>query len=253
MSRKMPDWERYERLVARLIADQISTDQCVTPNAQIKGVISSRKRQIDVLIDQRHDTDNTNRIIIDTKIKKRQIDIKDVEAFLGLMEDVQATHGYLVCPNGFTKSAERRAQEAISLRLLPLDKLDDFDPSIWPDCIVKASCKGKIFWDGYSAVDMVVRPIKYLRQMDEIISFIHYVGKCDKCRNFHVKCTTCNFTFSPPYDDQNDFGMQCKCQKPWFWLASIETDEKGNESAELHFINGIGSTVTVTTATRRSL
>lgn len=251
MNRKMPDWEKYERLVARLIADQISTDQCVTPNAQIKGVISSRKRQIDVLIDQRHDTNNTNRIIIDTKIKKRQIDIKDVESFLGLMEDVQATHGYLVCPNGYTKSAERRAQESISLRLLPLDRLDDFDPSMWPNCVAKKNCKGKVFWDGYPAVDMSSNSIEYPHQVEEIITYIHYVGKCDKCRNFHVKCTTCNFIFLPSYDDQNDCGMQCKCRMPWFWLASIETDEKGTESAELHFINGIASTVT--TASRRSL
>lgn len=246
MSQKIPAWQRYERLVARLITNQISTAQCVTPNAQIKGVISSRKRQIDVLIDQRHDTDNTNRIIIDTKIKKRQIDIKDVEAFLGLMQDVQATHGYLVCPNGFTKSAERRAQEAVSLRLLPLDMLDDFDPSTWPDCIARTSCKGKIFWDGYPAIDMATRSIIYPYH-DKIFTYIHYVGKCDKCRNFHVKCTECDFTFSPVHDD----GMQCRCQMPWFWLASIETDEKGNESAELHFINSLRQTVT--TVTRRSL
>lgn len=47
----------YERLVARLFAEQLSTDLCVTPNARIKGHISGRSRQIDVLIDARGDTD----------------------------------------------------------------------------------------------------------------------------------------------------------------------------------------------------
>lgn len=108
MSREFPQWEKYERLVAQLVANQISTEYCVTPNASIKGKISLRNRQIDVLIDYRHDTDNRNRIIIDTKVKARRIDVKDVEAFLGLMEDVGATHGYLVCPNGYTKSAGRK-------------------------------------------------------------------------------------------------------------------------------------------------
>lgn len=191
MSREFPEWEKYERLVAQLIANQVSTEYCVTPNASITGKISSRKRQVDVLIDFRHDTDNRNRIIIDAKVKKRRIDVNGVEAFLGLMEDVGATHGYLVCPNGYTKSAERRAQEVVSLRLLPLDRLEDFDPSTWPSCSSKPRCKGKIFWDGYPTVDMLLASLENDSHSKKMVSFIHYVGKCDTCRNFHVKCLTC--------------------------------------------------------------
>ena len=120
MAKPIPDWERYERLVARIVSDQLSTAYCVTPNAFIEGKISGIKRQIDVLIDSRHDTDNRTRVIIDAKMRKRRIDVKEVEAFLGVMTDVRATHGYLVCPQGYTSTAEKRAQEAISLRLLPL-------------------------------------------------------------------------------------------------------------------------------------
>jgi hypothetical protein len=114
MKRSLPDWEVYERMIARLIADQIATDLCVTPNARIPGRISGGSRQIDVLIDARHHTDNTRRIIVDAKRRTRKIDVTDVEAFRGLMEDVGATHGYLVCPVGHTKSAEKRAQMAVS-------------------------------------------------------------------------------------------------------------------------------------------
>jgi len=128
------DWKLYERLVARLIADQLSTDFCVTPNASVVGVITGVRRQIDVLIEARHDTDNTRRIIVDAKRRKRKIDVKDVETFRGMMEDVGATHGYLVCPYGHTPAAERRAQTAVSIRLLPLHHLDDFDPRTWPRC-----------------------------------------------------------------------------------------------------------------------
>lgn len=110
MSRRDPEWQLYERLVAHLMADQASTELCVTPNAHIMGRISKRSRQIDVLLDLRHDPDNSRRIIVDAKRRTRKIGVTDVEAFRGLMEDVKATHGYLVCPAGHTSAAERRAQ-----------------------------------------------------------------------------------------------------------------------------------------------
>ncbi|MDP1979396.1 restriction endonuclease [Undibacterium sp.] len=159
MLKPMPTWQRYERLVARLVADQLSTAYCVTPNAKVEGKLSNQQRQIDVLIDSRHDTDNRTRVIIDAKMHKRPVDIKEVEAFQGLMNDVGATHGYLVCPNGSTSGAERRAQEAISIRLLPLDRLENFDPSTWPSCLHPACKKGRVFWDGYPTIDMTIASI----------------------------------------------------------------------------------------------
>jgi hypothetical protein len=107
MKQPQQRWEIYERMIARLMADQLATDLCVTPNARIVGKISGRSRQIDVLIDSRHDTDNTRRIIVDAKNRKRKIDVRDVEAFRGLMEDVSATHGYLVCPAGRTSARSK--------------------------------------------------------------------------------------------------------------------------------------------------
>lgn len=80
-SRPSPDWERYERMVARMATDQVSTDMCVTPNAYVRGRISGRKRQIDVLVDARHDTDNSRRLIVDAKHRKRKVDVNDVESF----------------------------------------------------------------------------------------------------------------------------------------------------------------------------
>ena len=109
---RSPNWQLYERLVARMMADQLPTAYCVTPNARVVGRISGRSRQIDVLVDLRHDSDNSRRLVVDAKRRRRRITINDVEAFRGLMEDVGATHGYLVCPRGHTKGAERRAAES---------------------------------------------------------------------------------------------------------------------------------------------
>lgn len=233
-------------MIARLIADQLTTDLCVTPNGRVVGRISGRSRQIDILIDSRHDTDNTRRIIVDAKKRKRKIDVTDVEAFRGLMEDVGATHGYLICPAGHTKAAEKRAQMAISLRLVPLDHLENFDPSTWPQC--KNSCckRGRIFWDGYPEFSIALQPVdKSSKQASINASFVHYVGKCDRCGRFHVWCTTCDDILPLPENDDDDTGHQCRCKLPWFWLASVEEDEEGNKSAELHAVFGIDKVITV--------
>ncbi len=249
MSKSFSDWELYERMIARMMAVQLSTEYCVTPNARISGVISKRKRQIDVLIDSRHDTDNSRRIIVDAKKRKRKLDVTDVEAFKGLMEDIEASHGYLVCPSGYTKAAERRAQEEVSIRIVPLDRLEDFDPSTWPECKNNRCKNGRIFWDGYPEMTMTLRPANSLDITQfKRVSFVHYVGKCDRCGRFHVKCLTCGDILSPLEDSDDDIGHQCTCKLPWFWLASIEQDENGHESAELHAI----SSFEILTVNRRS-
>lgn len=238
-------------MVARLVADQSGTDLCVTPNAWITGKITGIRRQIDVLIDARHDTDNSRRIIVDAKHRKRKIDVTDVEALLGVMKDVGATHGYLVSPAGQTKAAEKRAQMAVSIRIIPTDRLENFDPSTWPPCKSSRCRHGRIFWDGYPELSLKVGRLQADGEEElKTLSFIHYVGKCDRCGLFHVWCITCGDTLAVPEDDENDHGHQCRCALPWFWLASIEEDEEGSKSAELHAILGTGKWIT---ADRRGL
>jgi len=232
-----PDWRLYERMVARLLANDIATGLCVTPNARVRGRKSGRLRQVDVLIDLRHDTDNTSRTIVDAKMRTRKIDVTNVEAFQGMMEDVGAKHGVLVCPHGFTKAAEKRASKNVSIHLIPLEALEHFDPSQMEKCAIDG-CKGFVFWDGYPELSLGLMPVAggETRRM----RFIHYVGKCDYCSRFHVKCCTCQTTFSLGNEDEH----KCECQTPWFWLSSIEADENGEQSMELHVILFNGEVVT---------
>ena len=251
MKQLRQNWELYERMIARLVADQFATDLCVTPNARIIGRVSGRSRQIDVLIDARHETDNTRRIVVDAKNRKRKIDVTDVEALLGLMKDVNATHGYLASPSGYTKAAEKRAQMAVSIRIVPIDRLENFDPSTWPECKSPRCRHGRVFWDGYPELSLKLRSASTPGEQEpKTLSFVHYVGKCDRCGLFHVWCTTCGDILPVPEDDEDDHGHQCRCRLPWFWLASIEEDEEGRKSAELHAVLGTGQVVT---ADRRAL
>jgi len=247
VNKKMPEWELYERAVARMFVAQSETGLCVTPNAHIVGRITGVRRQIDVLVETRHDTDNSRRVIVDAKRRSRKIDVKEVESFRGLMEDVGATHGYLVSPVGYTKAAEKRAQAAVSIRIVPLDRLSDFDPSTWPRCLRKGCKNGRVFWDGYPELTTVLQPLDASEPIYQ--PAVHYVGKCDRCGRFHVRCLVCNDVLAPSEDD-DDCGHQCSCRPPWFWLASIEGDGDGYESAELHACLATGRIITVD---RRSL
>ena len=232
MKKTRKDWENYERLVAGLIARQAPSEYTVTANARVTGQISKRKRQLDVLIDLRHDTDNSRRLIVDAKHRTRKIDVVQVEAFKGLMEDVGATHGYLISPAGQTKAAVLRAQELITIRVLPLDHLEDFDPDSWPPCQGEKCMSGRIFWNGLQTIRMRRRIGDDPDAPVVGATFDHVHGKCDRCSRFHVRCLARNTIFS--LGNKNE--IKGCCDPIMFWLSSVEKDDAGQKSAELHAI-----------------
>ena len=178
----MEDWKVYERMVAQLFVDQLNSNLCVTPNARVIGRYTRVARQIDVLIDFRHDTDNRGRSIVEAKRRKRAIDVKDVEALLGMMDDVEARFGYLVCPTGYSDGAFRRAQDTVRICLVPLDRIQDFDPAAWPSCRRPGCSTGHIFWDGYPQVELLAKPANAPCAPSRLLAYPQKVGKCDACR-----------------------------------------------------------------------
>jgi len=168
-----------------------------------------------------------------------------VEAFEGVMRDVRASHGVLVCPFGHTKAAYRRAQDSIDIHLVPLSFLERFDPTKWDRCC-KSKCSGFIFWDGYPEITLCLSRAEAIDgTSDRRLPYVHAVGKCEQCRRFHVKCFTCAEIFWMGDESEH----QCNCKPPWFWLSSIERDEEGRPSAELHAV----TLTNVVTFNRRSL
>ncbi|MDC4314357.1 restriction endonuclease [Acinetobacter baumannii] len=211
----------YEKIVSSLMFDEHDFDTTVVPNAKIIGTISGRSRQIDVLLDSKNG-DSNRRIIVDAKYQKRPIDIKKVEEFEGMMRDVNAQRGILVCPNGYTQSALRRAQELITIRLVTQEEIDNIGFYGWEYCS-SSTCDGSLIWE--------LNPTL-------ICSFpltITCSAKCDKCSKFNVWCWACGEKFSLGDEDE----YQCECKDNTFWLTSIENDEY-NKSVYLHLIHPVG-------------
>ena len=120
-----PDWQKLELLVAS-IQQQLAPGAKVTHNAKVEGRLSETSRQIDVLVEQ-FVGQYQIRIALDCKDYKTPVDVKAVEEFHGLMVDIGAHRGALVCPAGFTKSAKKRAKKLEVELFSPADT----DPHKW--------------------------------------------------------------------------------------------------------------------------
>lgn len=201
--KETPQWRVYERVAASFEVDAAAMDVTVIPNASIIGSISGVKRQIDILVDARWEEGLSRRIVYDAKLRKRKIDVKDVESFEGMMRDVGASRGVLICAAGWSPAAESRAEQLIEIRLLPVEDLDDFDHAameVCPNCRDKGGKqRGMVFWDG-----------QFPLPLDGWA--IIFTGKCDVCRCFAFWCWDCGDKKVVP----DDVAHECGCERTWF-------------------------------------
>jgi len=129
------DYAKLEKLVAKIQQDLAPTS-IVEHNVKLMGK-SGHRRQIDVLVRDRIGQYEIL-IVIDCKDYKSPVDIKGVEEFAGLYEDVGAQKGVLVCPSGFTKAAKARAQQLQIDLYSPIDT----DPHKWQARVrIPATCR----------------------------------------------------------------------------------------------------------------
>jgi hypothetical protein len=96
-----------EQLVQK-IQKQLAPKAEVLHNVKMPGRLGGQERQVDVLVREQVGQYKIN-IIIECKDHKRPIDVKGVEEFSGLLNDVGAQKGVLVCPMGFSELAKTRA------------------------------------------------------------------------------------------------------------------------------------------------
>lgn len=221
-----PAWKMYERLVAFMESQQDDPTLTVHPNVKLVGHLCGVERQIDTLIECRVGDDRSKRVIVDAKLHARPLNVKDVEEFEGMMKDARADRGFLVCPNGFSEAARRRAQKAISIRLLHPDELDGITLSTWDACAseeCRARTSGKGRFEGWVLYDEVF----HVGLPDEPVSPVA-IGKCDICSRFNVWCWPCGQKFALESDE-----AEAKCDCDRFWLTSIEPEGALDDGTEL--------------------
>ncbi len=121
------NWRDYEKQVLEYFqvyypGSQILFDQ------KILGKFSKVERQIHILIES-DVTDKTQRIIVDCKFYSKKINVKHVESFSSMVEDVEGDQGILITNLGYSKAAISRAHYGklnIELDIINIDSIKKF-------------------------------------------------------------------------------------------------------------------------------
>lgn len=125
------EWTEYEELVYQECCRVF--DVPVKKNVHIKGQYSERMRQIDVYIPLANIDGDQVPLMIDAKHYNKKIDVKTVESYIAMMDDVNVKHGILVSSKGFTASALKRAHNSpteIEVEILTVKELERFQSTI---------------------------------------------------------------------------------------------------------------------------
>lgn len=118
------NWRDYEKEIHEQF-QEMYPDAEITHNTTLPGRYSKIDRQIDVLIEDYVAGDRI-RIMVDGKYFSENIDVKEVECFIGMMQDVAADKGLLITQKGYSPAAIKRAHNdpsRIELDVLNFEEL----------------------------------------------------------------------------------------------------------------------------------
>lgn len=121
------NWKDYEIEIANYFKSQFPNAE-ITHNTTLLGRYSKVQRQIDILIED-YVAGNRMRIIVDGKYFSNNIDVKDVEMYIGMLNDCEANKGLLITQEGYSQAAINRAHFDpidIELDILNFKGLYDF-------------------------------------------------------------------------------------------------------------------------------
>ena len=101
-------WQEYEKLVFDE-CERVFDGALIKSNVYVEGRFSKTRRQIDVLVEGCVIDGIVTSIMFDAKHYSKKVDVKCVESFISMLDDVAIPFGILVTNKGFTDSAIRRA------------------------------------------------------------------------------------------------------------------------------------------------
>ncbi len=100
-------WKDYEIEIYNSFKEMFPNAD-ISQNVNVAGKYSKTDRQIDILIED-YVAGSRMRIVVDGKYFSEKIDVKDVEMFIGMLNDCEANKGLLITHEGFSKAAVNRA------------------------------------------------------------------------------------------------------------------------------------------------
>lgn len=121
----LPDWLNYELQIHQLLAYEYPA-ATVMHNVYVKGTMSLRGRQLDVVISK--GKNNKHFGFAECKyLQSRNIDVTKVDALIGKMKDVGAEFAILVTTGKYSQPAKRMADcNNIVIKTVPYEFLKDY-------------------------------------------------------------------------------------------------------------------------------
>ncbi|RQO32637.1 hypothetical protein DBR32_03325 [Taibaiella sp. KBW10] len=122
-------WKDYENKLFNFLKE--TYPECeIEYDDSIFGLYSKTERQIDFAI--RGNLAGKRILgVVDSKYYSRNIDVKDVESFIGMIQDVNANFGFMITNNGYSKAAKNRVKYSnLKLDILRVNELNELELTV---------------------------------------------------------------------------------------------------------------------------
>ncbi len=122
-------WKEYEQKLFDFLKE--SYPECeIEFNDSIFGIYSKVERQIDFAI--RGNLAGKRILgIVDCKYYSKNINVKAVESFIGMMQDVNANFGFMITNQGYSQAAKNRVKNSnLKLDVLAFNELNEIELSV---------------------------------------------------------------------------------------------------------------------------
>ncbi len=216
-----PDWREYERQIYERLLKAAGGEgkASVTFDKQLPGRLSRVERQVDVYVEGEFANGvGEATMAVDCKYFARKVDVKGVEAFIGLVEDVGTALGLLVTTEGFSTAARNRAAavRGITVEIVPFEELENWEPEVLfcPICTDMDS-------------DRAPGPLYLERVSGEVdgAELVTGIGRCWTCNSISMRCG-CG-TLNTLHEAEEGEWQECEGGCGVEWLAAEEVDRKG--------------------------
>jgi hypothetical protein len=198
-------WQEYEDAVSEVYASAEGMGT-VRRNIKLPDKVTGQMRQVDCLLEGEVKGHKVQ-ILIDAKYRRARVDVKDVEETHELCKAVGAHKAIIVCSNGWTAPAEKKADFiGMDLRLLSPEDAADFLASIrWMLCPLCS--KGTIILDNDGANAFI--------DGSGLVSW-WLAGQCRRCKGGVVHCQDCGEQLAMEYGKTH----WCGCGHMWRFSKS---------------------------------
>lgn len=126
-----PAWRRYEKQIRDYLVEKCGDHAEISYDKAVDGKLSGVARQADIWVTgifAGFIEDGT--ALVDCKYFSRKVDVKQVESFIAMVEDVDADFGVMFTAQGYTEAATRRVRRGIRLRVVPPLQLAEVDEDL---------------------------------------------------------------------------------------------------------------------------